>query len=182
MNLRTDHFDSRQDFLHQPLSSKLPLQDNTGKLKLQWWGARCQLAIRMLVRLARSKIGLCTAKVSSMVIIILRWILSPVWSIFDMMYGPWLQSCPTRLVAIVLRVVLLCTNRGTRDCRYEEWCLLGYNAVWSNEIQPTFRMRDRHHLHYRKESRACNQHEAGSKKVLILDPENGANILLRNIF
>jgi hypothetical protein len=49
-----------------------------GKRKASVTGATFQLAIGMLLRLARSKIGLWTAKVSSMVIIILRWILSTV--------------------------------------------------------------------------------------------------------
>lgn len=41
-------------------------------------GVRFQLLIRMLLGLVWSKIGLLTVKVSSMVIIILRWILSTV--------------------------------------------------------------------------------------------------------
>jgi hypothetical protein len=62
--------------------------------------------------------------------------------------------------------------RGSRSRGFEEFCLLGYNAVWSIEIQPTFR-------------RNISPGLATCFHVGILlglfDPEDGGDMFLRNV-
>jgi hypothetical protein len=57
---------------------------------------------------------------------------------------------------------------GSHSGGYEEYCLLGYNAVWSVESQPMLKQ-------------VASSFHAGFLLGLFLDPEDGGDMFLRNV-
>jgi hypothetical protein len=90
--------------------------------------------------------------------------------VFCTFWYDW-KTCP-----VILQPSFVVLN----DSHFEEFCLLGYNSVWSvfnRYYSGTCYL----HLQGRRMSQARNQHEAGCKLGLFFDPENGGEMSLLNI-